>query len=42
MTLSSFSQYKIMTIKNDVVITTYRQISLKITPLELIIATIRN
>ena len=29
MTLSKFSQYKITKIKNDVVITTYRKISLK-------------
>ena len=36
---SNFSQYKIIKIKNDVVITTYRQISLKNT---LIIGTVGN
>ena len=39
MTLSMFSQYEIIKIKNDVVITTYRQISLKNT---LIIGTVGN
>ena len=42
MTLSKFSQYKITKIKNDVVITTYRQISLKNTPFGLIIGTVGN
>ena len=32
MTLSKFSQYKIIKVKNDVVITTHKQISLKNTP----------
>ena len=39
MNLSKFSQYEIIKIKNDVVITTYRQISLKNT---LIIGTVGN
>ena len=39
MTLSKFSQYKIIKIKNDVVIATYRHISLKNT---LIIGTVGN
>ena len=39
MTLNKFSQYKIIKIKNDVVIATYRQISLKNT---LIIDTVGN
>ena len=39
MALSKFSQYKIIEIKNDVVIATYKQISLKIT---LIIGTVGN
>ena len=39
MNLSKFSQYEIIKIKNDVVITTYRQIFLKNT---LIIGTVGN
>ena len=39
MTLNKFSQYKVIKIKNDIAIATYRQISLKNT---LIIDTVGN
>ena len=42
MTLSKFSQYEITKIKNDVAITTYRQISLKSTTIGLIIGAVGN
>ena len=42
MTLSKFSQYKIIKFKNEVVIATYRQIISEEHPIGLIIGTVGN